>query len=331
MKKILGIGNALVDVLVRIDDDALLEKFNLPKGSMQLVDKEKSKELLDALRHFNYDIASGGSAANTINGLANLGSPCGYIGKIQDDEFGAIFRKDMTEKKIEAFLLYGTQDTGIATTLISPDSQRTFATYLGAAVEMTPEDIKDEMFEGYDIFHVEGYLVQNHELIKSAIEKAKSHGLQVSIDLASYNVVESNLEFLKDIVRNSVDIVFANEEEAKAFTGKEPEDALDEIASMCDIAVVKVGAKGSLVKSGDQKTMTGAFSATPVDTTGAGDLYAAGFLHGLAGGHDLEKCAKLGSLLGARVIEVIGPKMDKHRWAGINNDLKKIISDQTRA
>ncbi len=331
MKKVLGIGNALVDILVKIDDDALLGKFGLPKGSMQLVDREKSKELLTELAHFDYDIASGGSAANTINGLANLGLSCGYIGKIKDDEMGAVFRKDMMAKKIEAILLEGSQDTGIATTLISPDSQRTFATYLGAAVEMSPEEIRNEMFEGYDIFHVEGYLVQNHELISSAIEKAKNHGLQVSIDMASYNVVEGNLEFLKHLVANNVDIVFANEEEAKAFTGKEPEDALTDIASVCDIAVVKIGARGSLVQSGDKKVFVNSIKASPVDTTGAGDLYASGFLYGLANGFSLKKCAELGSLLGGRVIEVIGPKMNEDLWALINNDVRKIISDQTRA
>ncbi len=325
MKKVLGIGNALVDILVKIDDDTILEKYGLPKGSMQLVDKEKSKELLGALEQFEYDIASGGSAANTINGLANLGLSCGYIGKIKNDEYGAVFRKDMTSKGIDAILLEGIQDTGIAITLITGDSQRTFATYLGAAVEMTSDDISDEMFDGYDIFHVEGYLVQNHDLIGTAIKKAKNHGLQVAIDLASYNVVESNLKFLKDLVSNDVDIVFANEEEAKAFTGKEPEEALHEIAGMCDIAVVKVGAKGSFVKSGDRQHFVGAIKADPVDTTGAGDLYAAGFLYGLATSHSLEKCAQLGSLLGGRVIEVIGPKMDDHMWSGIRKEAGKII------
>lgn len=326
MKKILGMGNALVDILVKINDDQLLEKHELPKGSMQLVDKEKSQQLINALSHLKYEIASGGSAANTINGLANLDIPCGYIGKIHEDKFGKIFSDDMTSKGIEAILFNGSQDTGIATTLISEDSQRTFATFLGSAVEMTPEDLKEEYFAGYDYFHIEGYLVQNHELIEAAVKLAKKSGLKVSIDMASYNVVDDNLEFLKKLVSEYVDIVFANEEESKSFTGKEPEAALIDIAEMCEISVVKVGAQGSMVMTKNEKVSVGVIKANPIDTTGAGDLYAAGFLYGLANELSLEKCAKLGSLLGGNVIEVIGPKMDEARWAGIKSGVADIIS-----
>ena len=319
-------GNALVDILVSINDDSLLDEFELPKGSMQLVDKEKSQSLLDALSHLDYEIASGGSAANTINGLANLGVACGYIGKIHDDKFGKTFTADMTQKGIKAKLMFGGQDTGIATTLISTDSQRTFATYLGAAVELEAGDLKADFFKGYDFFHIEGYLVQNHELIKTAVRFAKNNGLKVCIDLASYNVVEANLDFLKSLVTEYVDIVFANEEESKAFTGKDPDEALHEISEMCEIAVVKIGARGSLVKSQSEKVFVEAISAKAVDTTGAGDLYAAGFLYGMSQGLSLDKCARLGSLLGGNVIEVIGPKMDAGRWTKITSKASEIVS-----
>ena len=324
MKKVLGMGNALVDVLVKISDDQLLDKFELPKGSMQLVDKAKSQSLIDALSHLNYEIASGGSAANTINGLANLGIACGYIGKIHDDKFGKIFTEDMTSKGIEADLMIGGQDTGIATTLISDDSQRTFATYLGAAVELSAEDLKEVFFRGYDFFHIEGYLVQNHELIETAVKLAKKCGLKVCIDLASYNIVEENIDFLTMLIDEYVDIVFANEEESKSFTGKDPNEALNEISGMCEIAVVKVGSKGSMVKTQFEEVFVEAISANPVDTTGAGDLYASGFLYGLSMDLPLKKCAALGSLLGGNVIEVIGPKMDSVRWDSIKSRVAEI-------
>lgn len=317
-------GNALVDVLVKITDESLLQKFELPKGSMQLVDKNKSQSLINAMKGMDFEIASGGSAANTINGLANLGVACGYIGKIHHDEFGEIFTRDMTSKGICAILFNGSQDTGIATTLISEDSQRTFATYLGAAVELSPDDLKEDQFEGYDYFHIEGYLVQNHELIETAVKMARKSGMKVCIDMASYNVVEDNLDFLKSLVKDYVDIVFANEEEAKAFTGMEPAEALEQISKDCEIAVVKVGAKGSLVKRGNQKVLVEAIKANPVDTTGAGDLYAAGFLYGLANNLPLDKCAALGGLLGGNVIEVIGPKMNDERWASIKSHIEEM-------
>jgi len=326
MKKVIGMGNALVDVLVRIDDDDLLEKFELPKGSMQLVNKAKSQMIIDTLSHIKYDISSGGSAANTINGLANLGLGTGYIGKIHNDKFGDIFRSDMTGKGIEAFLFEGKQDTGIATTLISSDSQRTFGTYLGAAVELSAADLSGEHFRGYDFFHIEGYLVQNHELIETAVKLAKDEGLKVSIDMASYNVVETNQEFLQKLISDYVDIVFANEDESKAFTGENPDQSLEKISQMCEIAVIKVGAKGSMVKRGTEKVRVEAIKANPVDTTGAGDLYAAGFLYGLSKDHSLEKCAQLGGVLGGNVIEVIGPKMDDERWNSIKLKVSNILN-----
>ncbi len=326
MKKVIGLGNALVDVLVRIDDDRILQQFELPKGSMQLVDKEKSQKIISALGHLKYEVASGGSAANTINGLANLGVPAGYIGKIHDDRFGEIFRKDMTDKGIEAILLAGNQDTGIATTLISTDSQRTFGTYLGAAVELTPTDLKAGFFEGYDILHVEGYLVFNHELIEAAMKLAKSVGLKISIDLASYNVVEANLDFLKYLTEHYVDIIFANEEESFAFTGKQPEDALNELSGVCEIAVVKVGAKGSMVKVNHERLIIPAIPAKPIDTTGAGDLYASGFLYGLSQDYNYRICGEIGALLAGNVIEVIGTKMDDNRWSLIKTNLDRIAT-----
>ena len=293
---------------------------------MQLVDKAVSQNLILALKHLKYEVASGGSAANTINGLANLGISCGYIGKINQDKFGDIFKNDMSQKGIEAILFNGGQDTGIATTLISTDSQRTFATYLGAAVELTPKDLKASYFKGYDYFHIEGYLVQNHELIETAVKLAKEAGLKISIDMASYNVVESNLEFLTKLVSEYVDIVFANEEESKSFTGKEPEAALKQISAMCEIAVVKIGAKGSLVKTRHEEVHCMAIPAKPLDTTGAGDLFASGFLFGLAHNLSLEKCARLGSLLAGNVIEVIGPKMDENRWSRIKSGVAEIVA-----
>lgn len=322
MDKILGMGNALVDIMTKIDSDDLLGKLGLPKGSMQLVDAESSKQVMEKTKHLNPEIASGGSAANTIHGLAKLGVETGFIGKIGKDELGKLFKEDLIQANINPLLLESDTDSGKAIALVSPDSERTFATFLGAAVELSANDITKEVFKGYSYFHIEGYLVQNHELIETAVRLAKECGLKVSLDLAAYNVVEANLEFLQRIVKDYVDIVFANEEEAKSFTGQSPEEALSTIANTCEIAVVKIGKEGSLIKRNNETTKVGIITATAVDTTGAGDLYAAGFLAGLVQNKDLETCGNMGSLLAGKVIENLGAKITDSNWEYIQTQLK---------
>lgn len=325
MKKVLGLGNALVDIMTQLKDDSFLDENNLPKGSMQLVELEQSQQVLENAKELEKSQASGGSAANTINGLAQVGNPCGYIGKIQKDELGDFFAKDMQINNIDTTFFYGTQPTGRAVALVSPDSERTFATYLGAAVELTAEDLKPEHFKGYDYFHLEGYLIFNEPLVQRAVELAKAEGLIISIDMASFNVVEAKLDFLKKLIPDYIDIVFANEEEAKAYTGKTPEEALDIFAEQCNIAIVKVGKEGAFIKKGNDKVKVDALNAKPIDTTGAGDLFAAGFLYGESLGLGLEKSGIIGSILAGNVIQFMGPKMDKATWTKINQHVKEVI------
>ncbi len=324
MTKVLGMGNALVDIMTKLESEKTLELFSLPKGSMQLVDLKDSDKVNNGTEGFEKTIASGGSAANTIHGLARLGVETGFIGKVGDDEFGMFFQSDMEKSHINPLLLTSTTATGKAIALVTPDSERTFATYLGAAVELSPDDISTEQFDGYDYFHIEGYLVQNHKLIKKAVELAKSKGLTVTLDMASYNVVEENMEFLNEILEKYVDIVFANEEEAKAFTGKEPEEALDAFSGLCDISVVKIGKKGSLVKKDGKSYKIEPIEAHSIDTTGAGDSYAAGFIYGLIQGYTIDKCGAAGSILAAKTIEVVGPKMNNKKWTEAKELLNRL-------
>ena len=280
MKSILGMGNALTDILAVLQDDTLLKQFHLPKGSMQHVDMMTGDRIWQALKSMGVQYVAGGSAANTITGTAIFGMKSGFIGKIGDDDLGHLYKSDQEQYGIRSTLLKGVNSSGRAMVFITaPNAERTFAVYLGAALELVPEDLKPEYFEGYDYFHIEGYLVQNQNLIRKAVELAKEAGCIISLDMASYNVVESNEAFLHDIVDHYVDIVFANESEARAFTRLAPREALDEIARHCSIAVVKVGKDGSMVKSGDEYHYIEAWPADTVDATGAGDTYAAGFLY----------------------------------------------------
>ncbi len=323
MKKILGLGNALVDIITELEDENLLTKLNLPKGSMTLVDNELSQAILKDTQHFKQTKASGGSAANTIHGLAKLNVPVGFIGKIGNDELGHFFETDMTNNHITTHLLTSNTNSGKAVALITKDAERTFATYLGASVELSSNDIKKEVFSNYDMLYVEGYLVQNHELLEKALQTAKSCGMEVVLDLASYNVVEDNLSFIQEMVKKYADIVFANEEEAAAFTGiKDPENALTEIAKSSQLSVVKIGKKGSLISNKGKKHQVGAQKVNSIDTTGAGDLYAAGFLYGYINNLPMEKCGEIGTTLAQEVIQTIGAKISDNNWENIRKKIK---------
>ena len=323
--RILGIGNALVDVMTLIDNDNVLDKFSLPKGSMQLVDGEISALIKSGTSEFKRNLVSGGSAANTIHGLAMLGAGTGFIGSIGKDETGDFFENDMKKAGVETFLSRHDTVTGTAVALISPGSERTFATHLGAAVELTKIDLHESYFKDYDILYMEGYLIFNRELVETACRIAKMHKMIIALDLSSYNVVDAKLTDFKEIIEKYVDVVFANEEEAKSFTGLSPLDALESISKLCDIAVIKVGKDGSLIKKGEEVIRIGTIPVQCVDTTGAGDLYASGFLYGYANNQSLEACGLFGSVLAGHVIEIVGARMDESRWKKIMKILKESV------
>jgi sugar/nucleoside kinase (ribokinase family) len=307
-------GNALVDIMTRLDNDDYLPTFGLPKGSMTLVDAIMSKALYDGTGHLLRTIRSGGSAANTIHGAARLGVPSAFMGKIGRDELGEVFVNDLITSNITPAMLYSETESGRAIALVSPDTERTFATFLGAANELSEHDMEEHLFEGFQYFHVEGYLVQNQRLLKRSLEIARSRGMKISIDMASYNVVEANREFLQHIVEEYVDVVFANEEEAKAFTGREPGEAVEIIGRSCETAVVKIGRKGSLVSQHGKTHQIGIIQANSIDTTGAGDLYASGFLYGMINNQPASTCGRIGAILAGKVIEVMGPKIAEGQW-----------------
>jgi len=324
---VLGIGNALVDIMVLLEDDKILKDFGLPRGSMTLVDEHLSEKIFRATESNRREIKTGGSVANSIHALACLGGDCGYIGKIGRDSLGEKFKKEFEELEIKIHLHYSDTATGRVMAMVSPDSERTMATYLGAALELLPGELDQNIFDSYLYFYVEGYLVQNHELIRSAVLLAKAAGLKVAIDLSSYNIVAENLGFLKELISRHVDIVFANEEEALAYTGFEPEKALEELAAQCEIAVVKIGKEGSLIKSGDEFARISPVNARAIDTTGAGDNYAAGFFYGLTHGLSLEKCGRIAAFVSGKAVEVTGARLPDSAWAEIKTAIDKIIQE----
>jgi sugar/nucleoside kinase (ribokinase family) len=323
--KVIGLGNALVDILLQNTREETLRQLDLPKGSMQLIESDKIPVILEASKALTVSKISGGSAANTIHGLARLGTSCAYIGKVGSDNEGDFYDKDLKKAGVETMLFRSKTSTGRAFTFITSDAERTFATYLGAAVDLSPSEITSDSFRNCDILHIEGYLVQNTELIAKAMKLAKDRGMMVSLDLASFNVVETNREFLSRVIPEYADILFANEEEADAYTGMDPESAVTYIAKQVKIAVVKTGKSGSVIRSGNEMLNVGIIPVNAVDTTGAGDQYAAGFLHGFCSGLPLLKCGSLGALLAGRVIENFGARIAEERWPEIYTEVSKIV------
>ncbi len=323
--KVLGIGNALVDILVKIPNENILQEFGLTRGSMRLVNSQQFMDIYNSIVDLNPSIVSGGSVANTIGGLANLGIQTTMVGKIGDNEFGKILIDDITKSGVEAHLLTTSDSfTGSCISLISPDSERTLATCLGASADLSVADINPDIFKGYTHFYTEGYLVQNHSLIESILRMSHENGLITCLDLASYNIAEEDHDFIEDLVRKYVNVVFANEEEATTFTGKEDLEALNDIAEMADTVVLKQGCRGSLVKYQGKTVRVGTTRVKTIDTTGAGDLYSAGFIFGMINGMDAEHCAIAGAIVSGNVIEVIGTKMDIRRWSKIRSQLQKL-------
>lgn len=320
MKKVIGIGNALTDFLVNINNDEILSQLNLGKGSMNLVDSKFQRKVQEQTADLPHTLSLGGSAANTIRAMARLSAEVGYIGKVGKDSTGRFFEKALVNLNIEPFISHGQQRSGRCLSLVSPDGERTMVTFLGASIELSQEDISAKHFDGYDCLYIEGYQVQNHEVILHAVTTAKKCGLKVAIDLASYNIVLENHEFLLNLVESYIDIVFANEQEAEAFSGKsEPIDALKFISDMCELTIVKIGTKGALIKQkGGEIIDVGIMAAARrVDTTGAGDFYAAGFLAGMCAGLNLRQCGTMGAITAGKVIEVVGTTFSEVVWVEI--------------
>ena len=326
MKKIIGIGNALTDALVTLPNDELLHTFGLPKGSMTLIGDEEQQRIQECFASLNVQRATGGSAGNTMLALAHLGAKPGFIGAVGDDATGNFFAANCTKCGITPYLTTLPVQSGIAYTFISPGGERTFATYLGAAAMMGPESLTTEMFAGYDYLYVEGYLVQNHALILHAVELAKEMGLKICLDLASYNIVAADHAFFTRLIAEYVDVVFANEEEARAFANAEPAEALECLHSQCEVAVVKLGPAGSTIMRKGEKVFIEAWPVEKViDTTAAGDFYAAGVMYGLMNGCTLTQCAQIGTILSGHVIQIVGTQLTEEVWG----EIKALIAQTT--
>lgn len=315
---IVGVGSALVDILAR-ENDAFLEAAGAAKGGMTLVDAAKIDRLIDLTTGDNA-VVPGGSACNTAMGVGKLGGLARFVGKRGEDELGEAFEADLVAHGVMPTLFLSDDPTGRVLSVVTPDAQRTMFTFLGAAAAMAPEEITPACFQDAAVVHVEGYLLFNRELMDAVLKAAKAAGAKISLDLASFNVVEESRDLLDAIVAEYIDILIANEDEALAFTGEKDESkALEIMARDVGIAALKTGARGSMIAgNGEVVSIQAMGDGKPaVDTTGAGDLWAAGFLYGLVNGMDLEQCGAIGSCCGFEVCQLVGAKISDDGWERI--------------
>lgn len=319
---VVGLGNAIVDVLAKCDD-AFLEKHNLVKGAMALIDKETATSLYGEMGPAVE--VSGGSAANTMAGLASLGGKAGFIGKVGDDALGEIFAHDIRSIGVKYDTPPGIDigQTARSFVLVTPDAQRTMNTFLGASQELGPEDVDEVAIKSALITYLEGYLwdpPQAKEAFIKAMDIAKSADRMVALTLSDSFCVDRYRDEFLDLVENRINILFANEDEIKSlYEVDDFETAKKHVNGHVDIAVLTRSDKGSIILSKDAEVAVPAYPANVVDTTGAGDLYAAGFLFGLTSGRSLEASGKIGARAAAEVISHLGARPEK--------DLKTLVAD----
>jgi sugar/nucleoside kinase (ribokinase family) len=322
-KLIAGIGSALIDILAHENDD-FLEKTGAVKGGMKYVEREFIEQTLSYTTQKPV-IVPGGSACNTVVGIGKLGGQARFVGKSGRGEMARLFETDLKKNNVEPALFKSSSPTGRVLSIITPDAQRSMFTFLGASSETQPYEITEECFKGAAIVHIEGYLLFNEDLIMAALQSAKSAGSLISLDLASFTVVEASKSILQKIVRNFVDILIANEDEARAFTGyKDDIKAISALAQNTTIAALKVGKRGSYISHKGKIIKIDPIGGDAIlDTTGAGDLWASGFLFGLVNGYSFEKCGKLGSACGYEVVRVIGANIPEAGWQRIKMILEE--------
>jgi sugar/nucleoside kinase (ribokinase family) len=319
--KITGIGSALVDILIN-ESDEFLFSLGKKKGGLTLGEDRDIQKILSTSEQKPI-VVPGGAACNTIVGVASLGGDARFIGKRGSDDYGKNFEQALVTSTVEPLVSTSSSPTGKVLSIITPDAQRSMFTFLGASTELDPASITSDMFKDTAITMIEGYLLFNKDLMMASLKAAKNAGSLIALDLASFEVVNASKEILDNIVKEYVDILIANEDEAKSYTGLDDErKSIEKMALNVTYAVLKVGSRGSFVSYNNKIIqITPQTGEAPKDTTGAGDLWAAGFLFGLANGFSIEKSGQIASACGYEVCQVMGAHLDQKAWSRI----KKLI------
>lgn len=317
MKRIVGVGAALVDLLVNVQDSWIQENKAV-KGDMQLVDFSRIESLLSTLPA--YEKVPGGSACNTLVGYAKLGGEAAFVSKTGEDELGKLFALHLKNSNVQSLIKPANEPTGRVLSVVTPDAERTMFSYLGASDTLSLDDFPENVFDGAALTYIEGYRAFDAQTFRGVLERSKAAGVPTALDFGSFGVVNVCHSLFESLFAEGlIDMIFANEEEAKAYTGKEPREALEELAKYTSLAVVKLGAEGALVSYQGTVFEIKAKKVQALDSTGAGDLWAAGFLFGFLSGSDIPECGKLASEVAAEVVQVQGASIPDSVWNRLKN------------
>ena len=329
-----ALGNALVDIQVQVQD-SLLTELDLEKGSRYLTERYRQEEILQkvlesdsldsALKTGTLQTAAGGSAANTMYGISQLGGKVGFCGKVANDRFGTLYAEQMRQSSIIFKVSMEQGMTGTCVVLVSNDAQRTMITCLGISGEIDYEDIEEELLNHSRYIYLEGYLFESERAARTmprAVASARKNGVKIALSASDANCVDRHRDLLVPLIQNDVDLLFANSQEARTLSGADNnEAALQVLSGWCEGVAVTDGEHGSMVSSNGDIVKIAPNRVSALDTTGAGDAYAAGLLYGIVSGHSIRKSAMIASFFSAKVITQIGPRYN----GDIQPELKKMI------
>lgn len=318
--EVLTVGDALVDHVLFLSDETIASLAG-QRGGSALIDDKTFHELIQA-SGCKPNLCIGGNTANTLKGLQALGHKCGLITTLGQDQAGEFFINNLRQKGISIFAVPSSDHTGKCVCFVSPDGERTMRTNLGASFKRENVSLETNLFQGISHFHLEGYQLRYPHLVRKLLQMAKAAQATISLDLASFELVEANKEFIWNLLtQEGIDLLISNQDEARALTQCDGKEACALLSKFCTIAIVTVGKDGCIAQTGDHQFLSPALDVPVIDTTGAGDLFLSGFLHGYLTHASLPDCLYMGTLLASNVIQVIGAEIPESQWEKIKQDL----------